>query len=153
MRAAAIEKAEHVIVDVDKDDTAVLICLTAKHLSPSVLVVAAAKEAENVPLLYRSGADVVVASAVASGRMLPMATRQRFAPRFVEDIITFGRGMDLGERTVRPEEEGLPASSLPGLADKLLLGALHDGRSYSFNQLSDLPLHAGDLIVYLMAKQ
>lgn len=95
LRAAAIEKAAHVIVDVDTDETAVLICLTAKHLNASVRVVAAAKEAENVPLLYRSGADVVVASAVASGRMLAMATRQRFAPRLIEDIITFGCGMDL----------------------------------------------------------
>ncbi|MHB9130698.1 MAG: potassium channel family protein [Armatimonadota bacterium] len=152
LRAAAIEKAAHVIVDVDKDDTAVLICLTTKHLNAAVQVVAAAKEAENIPLLYRSGADVVVASAVSSGRMLAMATRQQYAPRFVEDIITFGRGMDIGERTIRPEEDGLPLRQLPDLADKLVLGAYHEDKSYAFNQLSDLRLHPGDIIVYLASK-
>lgn len=153
LRAAAIDKAAHVIVDVDKDDTAVLICLTVKHLNPAVQIVAAAKEAENVPLLYRSGADVVVASAVASGRMLAMATRQHFAPRFVEDIITFGRGMDIGERTIQPQEEGRFASQLPDMADKLLLGAYHAGENYTFDQLASLPLHAGDILVYLVVKR
>ncbi|MHB0935268.1 MAG: potassium channel family protein [Armatimonadota bacterium] len=152
LRAAAIEKAAHVIVDVDTDDTTVLICLTAKHLNPAVQIAAAAREAENVPLLYRSGADVVVASAVASGRMLAMATWQHYAPRFIEDIITFGRGMDIGERTVRPEEAGLSAASLPDLADKLVLGAYHDQQRYPFNRLSELRLQPGDTIVYLATK-
>jgi voltage-gated potassium channel len=152
LHAAAIEKAAHVIVDVDTDDTTVLICLTVKHLNPAVQVVAAAREAENVPLIYNSGADAVVASAVASGRMLALATRQHFAPRFVEDIITFGRGMDIGERAVRPEEDGLYAGDLPDLRDKLLLGMYHDGRSYAFDQLAGLPLRSGDIIVYLAVK-
>jgi len=152
LQAAVVKKAAHVIVDVDTDDTAVLICLTCKHLNPAIQIVAAAKEAENVPLLYRSGADVVVASAVASGRMLAMATRQHFAPRFIEDIITFGRGMDLGERTVRPEEAGLPVAQLPDLEDKLVLGAYHEGKSYPFNRLSGLRLQPGDIVVYLVAK-
>lgn len=152
LRAAAIDKAAHVIVDVDTDDTAVLICLTVKHLNESVHVVAAAKEAENVPLLYRSGADLVVASAVSGGRLLAMATRQHFAPRFLEDIVTFGHGMDIGERVVTAAEAGIVASAIPDLADKLVLGAYHAGKRYAFNELADLPLQPGDTVVYLMAK-
>lgn len=152
LRAAAISKASHVIVDVDTDDTTVLICLTVKHLNPKVHVVAAAREAENIPLIYRSGADAVVASAVSSGRMLALATQQHFAPRFIEDMITFGRGMDIGEHSVQPEEAGKPVSEMPGLDGKLVLGVNHGGTSYTFDQLAGLRLQTGDIIVYLAAK-
>ncbi len=152
LKAAVIDKARHVIVDVDRDDTTVLICLTAKHLNPGIHVVAAAKEAENVPLIYRSGADVVVAPPVAGGRMLAIATHLEHAPRFLDDILTFGRGLDLGERAITAAEAGRTAAQLPDLAGMLVLGAYHQGRQYNFDQLHDLRLEAGDVLITLCAK-
>jgi voltage-gated potassium channel len=152
LRAAAIEKAAHVIVNVDRDDTTVLICLTAKHLNPRVHIVAAAREAENVPLIYQSGADVVVAPPIAGGRMLAIATQLAFAPRFLDDILTYGRGLDLGEHRVTEAEAGRTAAELPSLAGRLLLGAYHEGRAYTFDRLENLPLIAGDVVIYLVAR-
>lgn len=152
LSAAAIQKAEYVIVDVDRDDTAVLICLTAKHMNPRVCVVAAAKEAENVPLIYRAGADVVVAPPVAGGRMLAIATQLTHAPRFLDDMLTFGRGLDFGEKEVQPSEAGLTIERMPELRGKLPIGAYHRGKYFPFNRLPHLHLDAGDVVIYLAAK-
>ena len=152
LRAAVIERAKNVVIDVDRDDTTVLICLTAKHLNPDVCVVAAAREAENVPLIYRSGADVVVAPPIAGGRMLAIATQLPHAPRFLDDIITFGRGLDFGERTIEPSEAGLTIDQLSNLAGKLPIGAYHQGKRHTFNELTDLHFDTGDVIIYLAAK-
>lgn len=151
LRAAVIEKASDIIVDVDRDDTTVLICLTAKHLNPNIRVVAAAREAENVPLIYQSGADVVVAPPVAGGRMLAIATHLTYAPRFVDDILTFGKGLSFGEHRVGPEQAGRTANEIPQLSGKLLLGAYHEGKTVTFEQLLGLRLREGDVIIYLAA--
>lgn len=152
LKAAAVDKASYVIIDVDRDDTTVLVCLTAKHLNPNVCVVAAVREAENVPLIYRSGADVVVAPPVAGGRMLAIATQLSYAPRFLDDIITFGRGLDFGEKKVQPSEAGLTVKELSELNDKLVIGAYHHQQSYPFDKLQDLRLDAGDVVIYLVSK-
>ncbi|MHB0999896.1 MAG: potassium channel family protein [Armatimonadota bacterium] len=152
LNSAAIDKASALIVNVDRDDTTVLICLTAKHLNPNICVAAAGREAENVPLIYRSGADVVVASPITGGRMLALATHMTHVPRFLDDILTFGRGLDFGERTVQPTEDQLMINELTGLGDKLVIGAYHAGEKYTFDKLSGLRLNPGDSIIYLAAK-
>lgn len=152
LMAAGIDKAKAVIIDVDRDDTTVLICLTAKHLNPQICVVAAAREAENVPLIYRSGADAVVASPIAGGRMLAIATEFLHVPRFVDDILSFGRGLDFGEKHIEPSEAGLTLDQLPGLAGKLPIGAYHRGERYTFDRMSNMHFDAGDVIIFLSAK-
>lgn len=106
-----------------------------------------------MPLIYRSGADVVVAPPVAGGRMLAIATQLTHAPKFLDDILTFGRGLDLGERRIEPEEAGLTLEELSGLSDALPIGAYHCGKSYTFNQLPDIHFDTGDVIIYLAAKE
>ena len=59
LRAAAVEKAAYVLVAPNRDDACVLMCLTVRSLAPSVHLVAAAREEENVKLLYGAGADLV----------------------------------------------------------------------------------------------
>lgn len=149
---AVIDKASALIVDVNRDDTTVLICLTAKHLNPDVCVLASAREAENVPLIYRSGADAVVAPPITGGRMLALATHMRHVPRFLDDILTFGRGLDFGERTIQSSEAQMTVRELSGLADKLVIGVYHGGERYAFDRLANLCLNPGDVIIYLVAK-
>lgn len=67
---AEAARAERIVVAVPRDDTAVLITLTARQLSPGAIIVATIRESENEPLLHQSGADHVVVSAEAAGRLL-----------------------------------------------------------------------------------
>src|SRR5215218_6679401 len=75
LEAAGVRDATAVVVAADRDDSAVLITLTARELNPAVRIVASVRETENAHLLRQSGADSVVVSSGAAGR-LP-ATRSR----------------------------------------------------------------------------
>ncbi len=51
-----------IIVANGRDDTAVLVTLTAREIEPKAKIVASIREAENQHLLRQSGADTVVVS-------------------------------------------------------------------------------------------
>ena len=92
LRAAVIEKAEHVLVAPHRDDECVLICLTVRALSPDVRLVASAREEENIKLLYRAGADVVISPSLSGGRLMGAAVRQKAVTQFLQDLLVFGQG-------------------------------------------------------------
>jgi voltage-gated potassium channel len=119
---AEIGRAARVVIAVNRDDTAVLITLTARQLNPSALIVAAVREQENVPLLRQSGADHVVVSSDAAGRMLGMATVRPAAGRVISDLLDRGRGLDLAERQVAAAEVGGPARAAAGTVIAVLRG-------------------------------
>ena len=71
---ADVRDARAVVVAVDRDDTAVLTVLTVRELNTGAVVAATVHEEENAHLLRQSGADVVVPSTSASGRLVGIAT-------------------------------------------------------------------------------
>lgn len=73
LQAAGIREARAVVVAPDRDDTAVLMTLTARELNPRATIVAAAREEENAHLLRQSGADSVIKSSGAAGRLMGLA--------------------------------------------------------------------------------
>jgi voltage-gated potassium channel len=149
LRAARIERAAYVLAAPDRDDACVLICLTVRSLAANVHLVAAAREEENVKLLYRAGADLVIAPSVSGGRLMAAAVRQQAVPRFLEDLLSFGQGLDMAEHVVQPDEAGRLVSELPDLRDALVMGVLRDQERCPYSRLADWPLAAGDIIVYL----
>ena len=54
LEEAGIADARAVVIAVDRDDSAVLIALTARELAPNASIVAAVREQENVHLLHRA---------------------------------------------------------------------------------------------------
>ncbi|MFF1871256.1 potassium channel family protein [Streptomyces sp. CB03911] len=103
---AELPRAAQVVVAPERDDTAVLITLTARQLNKSATVVAAVREDENAPLLRQSGADVVVTSSSSAGRLLGMSMLSPHAGSVMEDLLTYGTGLDVVERPVTRAEAG-----------------------------------------------
>jgi voltage-gated potassium channel len=149
LRAANVEDASTVLVAPNRDDASVLISLTVRSLAPKVHLVAAAREEENIKLLYGAGADLVVAPSVSGGRLMGAAVRQHAVPQFLEDLLSFGEGLAMAERIVQPDEAGRLASELPDLAGALILGAARGRERCPFYQLPCFRLQPGDIIVYL----
>ena len=75
LEAAGVRDAAAVIVAPDRDDSAVLITLTARELNPGARIVASVREEENAHLLRQGGADSVVVSSGAAGRLLGHAIK------------------------------------------------------------------------------
>ncbi|MFJ4847682.1 MULTISPECIES: potassium channel family protein [unclassified Streptomyces] len=103
---AEIQRAKELIIAAQRDDTAVLVALTARQLNPRITIVASVREEENAPLLRQSGADAVVTSSGAAGRLLGMSMLSPSAGEVMEELITYGSGLDLIERPVTKAEAG-----------------------------------------------
>ena len=144
LKEAHVERARAVVVAAHFDDTAVLVTLTARELNPTAQIVAAVREKENDHLLRQSGANSVITSAEASGRMLGLATSNPHVVEVLEDLLTTGVGLDINERPIRPDEVGKP----PSLGThELFLGVVRDGKVRRFTDADCDVLQAGDRIL------
>lgn len=141
--SAGVPRAREIVVATRRDDTAVLITLTARQLNPGAGIRAAVQEAENVPLLRQSGADHVVTSAEAAGRLLGMSTTQPNVSEVIEDLLEQGQGLDLVERDVHETEVGCPV----GAVSELALAVVRDGRVLPFAEAVRVRLAAGDRLI------
>ncbi|NSC22780.1 potassium channel family protein [Streptomyces albus subsp. chlorinus] len=103
---AEVQRAKQIVIAPQRDDTSVLVTLTARQLNPRIRIVAAVREEENAPLLRQSGADQVITSASAAGRLLGLAMLSPNASSVIEDLIQQGSGLDLKERPVTKAEAG-----------------------------------------------
>lgn len=141
---AHVDRACAVVISPNRDDTAVLAALTARELSPDTIIVAAVREAENAHLLEQSGADSVITSAEASGRLLGLATRNARVANVLEDLLRAGEGLDLVERDVEPGEVGQPAASVRGI---LVVAVERGGELLRFDDPRCNALDTGDRLV------
>jgi voltage-gated potassium channel len=108
LREARIEEARAVIVTCNRDDTATLVTLTARELNATVVIASAVRETENAHLLRQSGANAVIVSSEAAGRVLGLAINQPSVVAVLEDLLVAGRGLQLSERPISEAEIGGP---------------------------------------------
>jgi voltage-gated potassium channel len=141
LREAGVEYASRVIVSVDRDDSAVLTTLTVRQLNPTVPIAAAVREAENAPLAEHSGANSVIVSSEAAGRLLGLSVQSPGITEVLSDLLVRGAGLDLIDRPVRPDEVG----NLPDTCGNLVLGVIRDGHFRRFNESG--PCCPGDRLV------
>ncbi|MET0135441.1 MAG: potassium channel family protein [Kibdelosporangium sp.] len=145
LRVAGVDRARAVVVAANRDDSAVLITLTAREMAPEAQIVAAVREAENVHLLRQSGADSVVVSSETAGRLLGMATHTPSVVDMVEDLITPDTGLAIAERDVEPGEIG---GSPRHLAD-IVLGVVRGKTLYRVDSPEADAIEAGDRLLYV----
>ncbi|ESP98053.1 Ion channel membrane protein [Streptomyces sp. GBA 94-10 4N24] len=119
---AEVQKARRIIIATQRDDTAVLVALTGRQLNRGANIVAAVREEENAPLLRQSGADAVITSASAAGRLLGLSVLSPSAGTVMEDLIQQGSGLDLVERPVIKAEVGKTPRETGDLVVSVLRG-------------------------------
>jgi voltage-gated potassium channel len=113
LRQAKVADAAYVVIAPDRDDTAVLVTLTARQLNQKAVIVAAIRESENEPLLLQSGASAVITSAEAAGRLLGFAALSPSISHVFGDLLVHGSGLEIVERAVAMDEVGAPAVASP----------------------------------------
>lgn len=150
LEEAGIRDARAVIVGVDRDDSAVLITLTARELAPQATIVVAVREEENSHLLHQSGADSVIVSSGAAGRLLGLASDTPAITEVLEDLLSVGEGLDITEHAVAPEDVGpLTALNEPGL----VVAVIRDGEVLRFDDERASELKTGDRVVTLCSHE
>ncbi|MBL1109582.1 potassium channel family protein [Streptomyces sp. 5-8] len=146
LKQAEVHKARQIIVAPQRDDTSVLVTLTARQLNRSAKIVAAVREEENAPLLKQSGADAVITSSGAAGRLLGLSVLSPAAGMVMEDLIQQGSGLDLVERPVVRGEVGMK----PRETDDLVVSVVRGHRVLGYDDPSVGTLQLTDRLITIV---
>ncbi|HZQ30432.1 MAG TPA: potassium channel family protein [Mycobacterium sp.] len=145
LRLAGAQHAAAIVVATNRDDTAVLVTLTARELTPKAKIVAAVREAENRHLLRQSGANSVVVSSETAGRLLGIATSSPTVVEMMEDLLTPEAGFAIAEREVERKEVG----GSPRHLSDIVLGVVRDGDLVRVDAPEVDALEPGDRLLYV----
>lgn len=143
---AELQRARQIVIATQRDDTAVLVALTARQLNRGAKIVAAVREEENAPLLRQSGADAVITSASAAGRLLGLSVLSPVAGTVMEDLIQQGSGLDLIERPVIKAEVGRGVRE----TDDLIVSVLRGHRLLGYDDPAASPLQLTDRLITIV---
>jgi voltage-gated potassium channel len=150
LRRAGVARAEQVIITTDRDDSNVLATLTVRQLNPDAWIVSAVREQENAPLMKQSGADSVITSSDAVGRLLGLSTLSPTLGSVMEDLLTYGQGLEVAERDLLVTEVGQQPQSLPDQ----VIAVVRDEKVYRYFDPVVTLLARGDrLVVVRPAKE
>ena len=150
LRQAGVESATHVIITTDRDDSNVLVTLTVRQVNPDAWIVASVREHENVPLMRQSGANSVITSSDAVGRLLGLSSMSPMLGSVMEDLLTYGEGLEVAERDLLVSEVGKQPQRLPDQ----VIGVVRDEKVYRYYDPVVSLLARGDrLIVIRPAKE
>ncbi|WP_269855340.1 potassium channel family protein [Streptomyces sp. RPT161] len=140
---AELPRAARVVVATQRDDTAVLVTLSARQLNKRATIAAAVREEENVPLLRQSGATVVVTSSSSAGRLLGMSMMSPHVGAVLEDLLTHGEGLEVRERPVTRSESGRS----PRACADLVVAVVRGNRLLGFNDPEAETLQLTDRVI------
>jgi voltage-gated potassium channel len=150
LRRAGVETASQVIITTARDDATVLATLTVRQLNPDAYIVAAVREQDNVPLVRQSGADAVVTSSEAVGRLLGLSSLSPTLGEVLEDLLTYGQGLEVAERDLLVTEVGKSPQSLPDQ----VIAVVRDEKVYRYFDPVVTQMARGDrLVVVRPAKE
>ena len=149
LRRAGVATARQVIITTDRDDSTVLATLNVRQLNPDTYVVAAVRESDNVQLVRQSGADSVVTSSDAVGRLLGLSSLSPTLGRVMEDLLNYGKGLEVAERDILVQEVGKQPTSLPDQ----VIAVVRDGTVHRYFDPAVTQLVRGDRLVVIRAAE
>jgi voltage-gated potassium channel len=150
LRRAGVARSEQVIITTDRDDSNVLATLTVRQLNPDAWIVSAVREQENAPLMRQSGANSVITSSDAVGRLLGLSSLSPTLGSVMEDLLTYGEGLEVAERELLVSEVGQQPQALPDQ----VIAVVRDEKVYRYFDPVVTQLARGDrLVVVRPAKE
>lgn len=149
LRAVRIEKASSILVSAGRDDSSILIVLTARHLAPGVPISVVVRAEDNEDLAQQAGANTVINPVRFTGLLLAGSAQGTYVSDYLSDLASVSGQVQLVERTVTAEEVGRSLDSLgPGVRG---LRVVRGNREIGFWEEDAQRLEAGDLIVAIVA--
>jgi voltage-gated potassium channel len=143
LREAMLPSARAIFVCTERDDTNVLIVLTARQIAPRIRVIARVEEAENEKLLRQSGANATILPSRVGGILMAAAIENSALSNYVMDLISATGRVVLVERDAREDEIGrMPRD----LENTLIVAVIRDGQELEVDD-ADALLRVGDKVL------
>jgi voltage-gated potassium channel len=148
LKDVRIERAESMIVTAGRDDTSILITLTARHLAPAIPISVTVRNEDNEVPARAAGASTVVNPVSFAGLLLASSCSGSHVADYLMDLASFHGQVVLAERPAEPGEIGKSLSSITtGFGMRIYRGSgFHDRKSPEAAKLQP-----GDTIVEIVS--
>ncbi|WP_375270142.1 potassium channel family protein [Sphingomonas sp.] len=144
LEAARLDQARAMVVAAGRDDTSILIVLTARRIAPEVPISVVIRAGENESLAQQAGANTVINPASFAGLLLASSTQGRHVADCLADLANIHGQVALCERAVAADEIG---RALDTITTGKALRLYRDHQAYGFWDKEAQHLRAGDRIV------
>ncbi len=147
LRAVNVERASALLVSAGRDDSAILIVLTARKLAPNAKISVTMRNSENEDIARQAGADTVVNPVSFAGLLLASSLQGPHRADYLADLAGTEGHVILRERVVDTHEVGKSALEIcTGLAVRLI----REGRPHSPRDPAFQKLLSGDRILEIV---
>jgi voltage-gated potassium channel len=147
LMAAHIDRATALLVSTGRDDSNILVVLTARKLSPALKISVTIRETDNEDIAKQAGADTVINPVSFSGLLLASSLSGPHRAEYLNDLATSEGRVMLRERIVGDEEAGRsPHEICAGQAVRLI----RDGRALPVSDPAFQSLRAGDRVLEII---
>jgi voltage-gated potassium channel len=150
LKDVQIHRARSMIVSAGRDDTSILITLTARHLAPRLPISIVVRNEDNELPARQAGATTVINPVSFAGLLLAGSTSGRHIADYMADLAASDGQVRINERLVQPNEIGKPLSAITtGLGVRIY----RNDQAVGFGQAAAQTLEAGDLIVEIVEER
>jgi len=147
LTAVKIAHAQALIVSAGRDDTSILIVLTARHLAPDLPISIAVSNEDNELPARQAGATTVINPSSFAGLLLAGSCHGAHIADYLADLAAANGRVKLQERLATAQEIGTPLS---GIASGLGVRLYRQGRPVGFWEDGAKALMTGDMIVEIV---
>jgi voltage-gated potassium channel len=145
--AAHVDRAAALLVATGRDDSNILVVLTARKLSPKVNISITIRETDNEDIARQAGANTVINPVSFTGLLLASSLAGPFRSDYLADLATSAGRVQLRERMVKPDEVG---TTLDQLSNGQAVRVIREGRSYAPRDPAVQRAAAGDCILEIV---
>jgi voltage-gated potassium channel len=146
--AVRIANATSILVSAGRDDSSILIVLTARHLAPNLPISVVIRSKDNEILARQAGATTVINPVSFTGLLLAGSAQGEHVSDYLADLASVGGRVQLRERAARSDELGRSLSDLASGGQGLRL--YRAGKPYGFWEPETNSLQHGDRIVEII---
>lgn len=147
MQAVRVDSAKAMMISAGRDDTTILICLTARHLAPNLPISVAVRAADNEFPARAAGATCVINPTSFAGLLLAGSIEGAGIADYMADLASASGRVRLHERQIEPFEVG---KSLKDAAVGTGLRILRNNECIGFWEAASERLQAGDRIIEII---
>jgi len=145
--AAHVDRATALLISTGRDDSNILVTLTARKLAPEVNISVTIRESDNEDIARQAGADTVINPVSFTGLLLASSLEGPYRADFIADLATSAGRVELRERIVSPEEVGRLASEI---CDGQIVRLIRDGRPQKMSGRTEPRIAAGDRVLEII---
>ncbi|GMM93447.1 potassium channel family protein [Qipengyuania sp. MTN3-11] len=148
LKAVRIDQAANVLISAGRDDTTILITLTARALAPHVPISVVVRADDNESLARQAGATNVINPVRFTGLLLAGSAKGAHIAEYLADLASVSGRVQLVERKVTEAECGKSIQQLSTGGRGLRV--YRDGRALGFWESECESLLPGDVIVEII---